>query len=70
MAPNEQSDPGRFRRERERSGRVPFRTQIFQGVGALPDTFKTFAINTFLRYPKSYLRLFAGRCSSRCWWTR
>lgn len=48
MAPNEQSDPGRFRRERERSGRVPFRTQIFQGVGALPDTFKTFAINTFL----------------------
>src|SRR5690606_38229786 len=45
---NEQSGEGRFRRERERSGRVPFRSQVFQGLGALPDTFKTFAFNTFL----------------------
>lgn len=37
-----------FGRARERQGRVPLRTQIFQGLGALPDTCKNFALNTFL----------------------
>lgn len=43
-----QPGPAAFRRATERGGRVPTRTRIFQGVGALPDTFKNFAINTFL----------------------
>jgi glycoside/pentoside/hexuronide:cation symporter, GPH family len=44
----EDSGPAAFRRASERSGRVPTRTRLFQGVGALPDVFKNFAINTFL----------------------
>jgi Na+/melibiose symporter-like transporter len=37
-----------FRRARERDGRVPTSVRIFQGVGALPDVFKDFAMKTFL----------------------
>lgn len=48
MEDNGQRGPAAFRRAVERGGRVPTRTRIFQGVGALPDTFKNFAINTFL----------------------
>jgi glycoside/pentoside/hexuronide:cation symporter, GPH family len=40
--------PRSFQRERERVGRVTTRTRIFQGVGALPDVFKDFAVKTFL----------------------
>jgi glycoside/pentoside/hexuronide:cation symporter, GPH family len=43
-----QSGPAAFRRASERQGRVPTRARVFQGIGALPDTFKNFAINTFL----------------------
>jgi Na+/melibiose symporter-like transporter len=37
-----------FKRARDRVGRVPTSTRIFQGVGALPEVFKDFAIKTFL----------------------
>ncbi|MEZ5559208.1 MAG: MFS transporter [Pseudomonadales bacterium] len=37
-----------YRRERKRQGGVPLSTRIYQGVGALPDTFKDFAVKTFL----------------------
>lgn len=37
-----------FRRQHERVGKVPLSIKIFQGIGALPDTFKDFAIKTFL----------------------
>jgi Na+/melibiose symporter-like transporter/class 3 adenylate cyclase len=31
----------------ERSGRLPFSTKLFQGIGAIPDTVKTWVFNTF-----------------------
>ena len=37
-----------YARAKARLGRVPLATKIFQGLGALPDTFKNFAFNTFL----------------------
>ncbi len=37
-----------YARAQTRAGRVPLSTKIFQGVGALPDTYKNFAFNTFL----------------------
>lgn len=37
-----------FSRARERGGKVPTSVRIFQGIGALPDVFKDFAIKTFL----------------------
>ena len=37
-----------YARAKARIGRVPLATKIFQGIGALPDTFKNFAFNTFL----------------------
>ncbi len=37
-----------FSRARERAGKVPTSVRIFQGIGALPDVFKDFAIKTFL----------------------
>lgn len=40
--------PRSFQRTRERVGRVPTSTRIFQGIGALPDVFKDFAVKTFL----------------------
>jgi Na+/melibiose symporter-like transporter len=37
-------------RVKTREGALPFATKVFQGIGALPDTFKTFAFNTFLLF--------------------
>jgi Na+/melibiose symporter-like transporter len=37
-----------YARAKARIGRVPLATKIFQGIGALPDTYKNFAFNTFL----------------------
>jgi Na+/melibiose symporter-like transporter len=37
-----------YQRERQRQGKVPVSTKIFQGVGALPGSHKDFAFNTFL----------------------
>jgi Na+/melibiose symporter-like transporter len=34
----------------KRLGRVSLRTKLLQGVGALPDTYKNFAFNTFLLF--------------------
>ena len=39
-----------YTRQRERVGRVPFSTKNFQGIGALPDTYKNFAFGTFLLF--------------------
>ncbi len=39
---------GRYARLRERSGPVPTRARVIQGVGALPDVFLNFAVRTFL----------------------
>jgi len=38
----------KFRRARERQGKVSTPVRIFQGIGALPDVFKDFAVRTFL----------------------
>jgi Na+/melibiose symporter-like transporter len=35
-------------RARQRNGPVPLSTKIYQGIGALPDSYKTWAFNTFL----------------------
>ena len=35
-------------RARQRSGPLPLSTKIYQGIGALPDSYKTWAFNTFL----------------------
>lgn len=40
----------RYHRAVTRSGKLPLSTKIFQGVGALPDTYKNFAFNTFLLF--------------------
>jgi len=34
----------------KRKGKLPFSTKLFQGIGALPDTYKNFAFNTFLLF--------------------
>jgi GPH family glycoside/pentoside/hexuronide:cation symporter len=39
-----------YARAQTRAGRVPLSTKIFQGIGALPDTYKNFAFNTFLLF--------------------
>jgi len=39
-----------YTRERERVGKVPISTKIYQGIGALPDTYKNFAFGTFLLF--------------------
>lgn len=39
-------EPPRYVRK-ERSGRLPFSTKLFQGVGAVPDTVKNWVFNTF-----------------------
>jgi glycoside/pentoside/hexuronide:cation symporter, GPH family len=39
-----------YRRARQRQGRLPLSTRIYQAIGALPDTFKNFAFNTFLLF--------------------
>ena len=40
----------RYGRERVRQGPVPLSTKFYQGVGALPDTYKNFAFGTFLLF--------------------
>jgi Na+/melibiose symporter-like transporter len=42
--------PGAYARARVRSGQLPTSTRFFQALGALPDTFKNFAFNTFLLF--------------------
>lgn len=42
-----QSSP-MFSRDQQRQGKVPTAARIFQGIGALPEVFKDFAIKTFL----------------------
>lgn len=37
-----------YRRERERVGKVPISTKLYQGIGGLPGSHKDFAFNTFL----------------------
>src|SRR5262245_54123176 len=39
-----------YTRQRERAGRVPVSTKLYQGLGALPDTYKNFAFATFLLF--------------------
>ena len=39
-----------YARQVQRDGKVPLATKIIQGVGAIPDTFKNFAFNTFLLF--------------------
>lgn len=34
-------------RRRERQGRLPFSTKVFQGIGAIPDTIKNLVFSTF-----------------------
>jgi Na+/melibiose symporter-like transporter len=43
-------DAPHYAREKTRSGRLPLSTKIYQGIGALPDTYKNFAFNTFLLF--------------------
>ncbi len=39
-----------YRRAQQRDGKVPLSAKIFQGIGALPDTYKNFAFNTFVLF--------------------
>jgi GPH family glycoside/pentoside/hexuronide:cation symporter len=39
-----------YRRAQRRGGRLPLSTKIYQGIGALPDTYKNFAFGTFLLF--------------------
>ena len=39
-----------YERRQTREGRVPTSSRFFQALGALPDTFKNFAFNTFLLF--------------------
>jgi glycoside/pentoside/hexuronide:cation symporter, GPH family len=43
-----QTHHGQFRRDLHRVGRLPLSTKFFQALGGLPDSFKTWAFNTFL----------------------
>ena len=43
-------DAPKYARAKTRSGRLPLSTKIFQGIGALPDTYKNFAFGTFLLF--------------------
>ncbi len=43
-------DAPQYARAQTRSGRLPLSTKIYQGIGALPDTLKTFAFSTFLLF--------------------
>ncbi|XOV85579.1 MAG: MFS transporter [bacterium] len=40
----------RYTRELHRAGPIPTRSRVFQGLGALPNTYKDFAFNTFLLF--------------------
>jgi Na+/melibiose symporter-like transporter len=39
-----------YHRARQRAGPLPLATRLFQGIGALPDTWKNFAFGTFLLF--------------------
>lgn len=39
-----------YRRAQQREGKVPLSAKIFQGIGALPDTYKNFAFGTFVLF--------------------
>jgi Na+/melibiose symporter-like transporter len=43
-------DAPQYVRAQQRDGKLPTSTKLFQGIGALPDTFMTFALNTFLLF--------------------
>ncbi len=47
-AGREESGKIAYRRERQRVGKVPVRTKLYQGIGGLPGSHKDFAFNTFL----------------------
>lgn len=48
----QEQPPGTYHyaREKVRVGKVPLNTKIYQGLGALADTYKNFAFNTFLLF--------------------
>ena len=53
-----------YTRARQRVGALPLSIRIFQGIGALPDTYKNFAFGTFLLfYYNQVLHLPAARAS-------
>lgn len=39
-----------YTREKQRIGKLPLSTKIYQGIGAIPDTYKNFAFHTFLLF--------------------
>ncbi len=39
-----------YRRERARIGKISIATKFYQGIGALPESLKNFAFNTFLLF--------------------
>ena len=43
-------DVPHYARAKTRSGKLPLSTKIYQGIGALPDTYKNFAFSTFLLF--------------------
>jgi len=43
-------DAPQYVRAQQRDGKLPTSTKLFQGIGALPDTFMNFALNTFLLF--------------------
>src|SRR4029453_19413708 len=43
-------DAPHYARAKTRSGLLPLSTKFYQGIGALPDTFKNFAFSTFLLF--------------------
>jgi glycoside/pentoside/hexuronide:cation symporter, GPH family len=49
-AENHMLNPGAYTRARVRAGSLPLSTKLFQGIGALPDTYKNFAFATFLLF--------------------
>ncbi len=50
QAPANARDARSYRRSRVRQGRLPLAVRIYQGIGALPDTWKNFAFGTFLLF--------------------
>jgi Na+/melibiose symporter-like transporter len=46
--PAPEEAPVQYSRQRDRNGKVPITTKLYQGIGALPGSHKDFAFNTFL----------------------
>ncbi|MDZ7683950.1 MAG: MFS transporter [Gammaproteobacteria bacterium] len=44
------SQDRRYKREQQRDGKVPLDAKIYQGIGALADTYKNFAFGTFVLF--------------------